>query len=81
VEDIYKCINADFIAKNKAAKLVYFEPFIVFLKNANEVLEALKSYKLDDVKDDTSPIKINAKIEENDEMNLYFSKYLTSEKV
>lgn len=46
-----------------------------FTSNANDVLEALKSYKLEDVKDS------NTKIEEYDDMNLYFSKYLTSEKV
>lgn len=46
-----------------------------FTSNSNEVLEALKSYKLEDVKDN------NSKIEEYDDMNLYFSKYLTSEKV
>jgi len=43
-----------------------------FTNNASEVLDALKSYRLEDVKDST-------KTDEYDE--LYFSKYLTSEKV
>lgn len=41
------------------------------------MLEALKSYRLEDVKE----INQAAKVEEFDDMNLYFSKYLTSEKV
>jgi hypothetical protein len=39
-------------------------------------LEALKSYRLEDSKE----VQIS-KMEEYDDMNLYFSKYLTSEKV
>lgn len=50
--------------------------FMIFFKNAGEVLEALKGYKLEDVKDDSG-----RKMDEYDDMNLYFSKYLTSEKV
>jgi hypothetical protein len=46
-------------------------------KNANEVFEALKSYRLEDVKDETK----TGSIDGFDDMDLYFSKYLTSEKV
>jgi hypothetical protein len=45
------------------------------MKNANEVLEALKSYRLEE------DIKGNSKVDEFDDMSLYFSKYLTREKV
>ncbi|CAF0711165.1 unnamed protein product [Brachionus calyciflorus] len=48
----------------------------IFTNNANEVFEALKSYKLEDIKDEGT-----SKMDEYDDMNLYFSKYLTSEKL
>ncbi|RNA29898.1 THO complex subunit 1 [Brachionus plicatilis] len=47
-----------------------------FTNNAIDVLEALKGYKLEDVKDESG-----RKMDEYDDMNLYFSKYLTSEKL
>jgi THO complex subunit 1 len=40
-------------------------------------LDALKSYRLEEVKNDDS----SSKLEDYDDMNLYFSKYLTSEKL
>ena len=55
-------------------KIVLSNDF-VSLKNANDVLEALKSYRLEE------DIKGNSKVDEFDDMSLYFSKYLTREKV
>lgn len=56
-----------------------------FTDNANEVLEALKSYKLEEIKDEnssaTTATSISLASSKDDEMNMYFSKYLTSEKV
>ncbi len=46
-----------------------------FVANSNEVLEALKSYRLEDTKDS------QLKSDDYDDMSSYFAKYLTSEKV
>ena len=46
-----------------------------FVNNSQEVLEALKSYRLEDVSDG------EVKCDDYDDMNSYFAKYLTSEKV
>lgn len=51
-----------------------------FLKNSNEVLEALKSYRLDDVKDNYNNNN-QLKVDDSEDGISYFSKYLTSEKV
>ena len=59
-----------------------------FTTNAGEVLDALKSYKLEEIKDENSSSLVAAAsssnipaFKEDDDVNLYFSKYLTSEKV
>lgn len=59
-----------------------------FTSNATEVLDALKSYKLEEIKDENSSSLAAAAastlippFKEDDDVNLYFSKYLTSEKV
>lgn len=55
-----------------------------FTNNANDVLEALKSYKLEEIKDENSQQTFSSALpifNEEDDVNLYFSKYLTSEKV
>ncbi len=51
--------------------------YLIIWKNANEVLDALKSYRLEEAKNEET----SAKLEEYDDMSLYFSKYLTSEKL
>ena len=51
-----------------------------FTNNSNEVLEALKSYKLEEIKDENNSLLPRFNPDEDD-VNLYFSKYLTSEKV
>lgn len=54
-----------------------------FTGNANEVLEALKSYKLEEIKDENSATLSSSipAFNDDDDVTLYFSKYLTSEKV
>ena len=47
------------------------------MKNATDVLEALRSYRLEESKNEDSLLKL----EEYDNMSLYFAKYLTSEKL
>lgn len=48
----------------------------LFTNNSNDVFEALKSYKLDDVKTNKK-----STIEKLDDMQVYFAKYLTSAKL
>jgi THO complex subunit 1 len=48
----------------------------LFTNNANDVFEALKSYKLDDVKTNKK-----STLEKLDDMQVYFAKYLTSAKL
>ena len=50
-----------------------------FVNNSNEVLEAMKSYRLDDIKE--SNHNNQSKSEELEDGISYFSKYLTSEKL
>lgn len=52
-----------------------------FTSNANEVFEALKSYKLEELKDENSSSSSVPAFNDDDDVSLYFSKYLTSEKV
>lgn len=67
-----------------------------FTSNASEVFDALKSYKLEEIKDEnssslaalalfstsaSSSTTTIPRFKDDDDVNLYFSKYLTSEKV
>lgn len=74
-----------------------------FTSNASEVFDALKSYKLEEIKDEnssslaalalfssssaaassssTTTANTIPRFKDDDDVNLYFSKYLTSEKV